>query len=330
MSAIERLRHRYHLLRARLRNAGSRIRPGARGYDRHVAEEIEHYTDTFDGDPRLIEPAPPVWEEVQRRAGELIRAKTGDDLFGHLVRRLTARAGVRLLSLGSGPGGVELALAREAPAARIACMDLNAELLDRGRRQAAGEGLAVEFEAADLNVVALPAGAFDVVFCHASLHHLVELERLFEQIRRALAPGGELIVVEVITRNGYRMWPETKRLVDTIWATLPERYRVNHTAYPGQWVDKRIWESDTSLAGMECARSEEILPLLRKHFREEVFVAYLALCRRFFDTMYGPNYDPLRPLDRAILDWIWQLDCQYLETGRLRGETMFGVYRAPC
>jgi SAM-dependent methyltransferase len=162
MSAIQRLRHRYHLLRARLRNAGSRIRPGERGYDRHVAEEIEHYTDTFDGDPRLIEPAPPVWEEVQRRARELIRAKTGDDLFGHLVRRLTARAGVRLLSLGSGPGGVELALAREAPAARIACMDLNAELLDRGRRQATGEGLAVEFEAADLNVVALPAGAFVV------------------------------------------------------------------------------------------------------------------------------------------------------------------------
>jgi hypothetical protein len=34
------------------------------------------------------------------------------------------------------------------------------------------------------------------------------------------------------------------------------------------------------------------------------------------------------PLDRAIFNWIWQLDMHYLAIGRLRPETFFGVYRA--
>jgi ubiquinone/menaquinone biosynthesis C-methylase UbiE len=329
MSRLGRLRHRYHLLRARLRDLGVDLRPGGRGYWRHLLEEIEHYSQVFDGDARLIEPAPPAWEEIQRRAAGLIRARTGADIFEHLLRRLRSRDGVRMLSAGSGPGGIELALAREAPGARITCVDVNPKLIRRGEQQAAAEGLAVRFEQADLNTIRLPAGQYDIVFCHASLHHLVALEHVFTEIRRALAPGGELIAVEVITRNGYRMWPETRKLVHAIWATLPERFRVNHTAYPGKWPDRKIWESGTGVSGMECVRSEEILPLLRKHFREEMFVPYLSFCRRFFDTMYGPNYDLSRGLDRAILDWLWQLDCESVETGSLRGETMFGIYRAP-
>ena len=329
MSRLGRLRHHYHLLRARLRNLGVALRPGGRGYARHLGEEIEHYSRVFGPDPRLIEPVPPAWDEIQRRAAALIRARTGADIFEHLLRRLRSRDGMRMLSAGSGPGGVELAFAREAPAAHITCVDVNPELLRRGQQQAAAEGLTVRFEQADLNTISLPARQYDIIFCHASLHHLVALEHVFTEFRRALAPGGVLIVVEVITRNGYRMWPETRKLVHAIWATLPERFRVNHTAYPAKWSDRRIWEAGTGVTGMECVRSEEILPLLRKHFHEETFVPYLSFCRRFFDTMYGPNYDLSRALDRAILDWLWQLDCESIETGSLRGETMFGIYRAP-
>jgi len=241
---------------------------------------------------------------------------------------LVGRAGARMVSLGSGAGGVELAIARQAPGAAILCLDINGAALERGRRAAAVEGLPVSFEEADLNRVQLEPAAFDVVFCHASLHHVLELERLLEQASRALRPGGALVAVDVITRNGYRMWPETKRVAERIFVTLPERYRLNHTAYlPRKRVDSRIWDQDTRSAGMECLRSEAVLPLLRQRFQTIWFVPYFSLCRRFFDTMYGPNYDLARPLDRAILDWIWQLDCYLLATGRLRPETFFGVFR---
>jgi SAM-dependent methyltransferase len=325
------LRDRWHRLRARARAlAAARLRFGSSAYRRRLDEEIEHYAQLYSSGEtcRLTEPAPPAWIELQERAAHLIRQHTGADLAGHVTRLLKARPHARMLSLGSGAGGVELALAREAPAAEILCLDINPAALELGRAAAAAERLHVRFAQADLNRVELEAASFDVVFCHASLHHVLELERLLAQVERALRPGGALVVVDIITRNGYRMWPETRRLAGAIFRTLPARYRLNHTAYlPHKRVDRRIWNGDTRGAGMECLRSEELLPLIRSRFDVECLVAYFALCRRFFDTMYGPNYDLARPLDRAILDWIWELDRHLLETGRLRPETFFGIFR---
>jgi len=325
------LRRRWHRLRARLRAlAAGRLRVGSTAYRRRLQEEIRHYEGLLPeaAAAPLMEPAPPVWEELQRRAAGLIQDRTGMDLIGNVAARLNERVGARMVSLGSGAGGLEMAVARQSPGAQILCLDINPAALERGRRAAAAEGLALTFEEADLNRVELEPAAFDVVFCHASLHHVLELERLLGAIARALRPGGALIAVDVITRNGYRMWPDTKRVAAAIFATLPERYRLNHTAYlPEKRVDASIWDGDTRSAGMECLRSEAVLPLLQRYFETVWFVPYFSLCRRFFDTMYGPNYDLARPLDCAILEWIWQLDCHLLATGRLRPETFFGVFR---
>jgi SAM-dependent methyltransferase len=232
-----------------------------------------------------------------------------------------------MISLGSGPGGVELMLAREAPEAQYDCVDVNPSLLALGSRRAAEEGLPVSFQQGDLNTIKLPEREYDLILCHASLHHVIELEWLAAQMRKALREGGELIVVDVITRNGFRMWPETRRIVKALWKTLPEQYRINHTAYPQKRVDADIWEADTRVSGMECIRSQDVLPVLARHFRTEILVPYMSISRRFFDTMYGPNYDLSRPLDGAILSWLWELDCSYLDQKVLRGESVFAVYR---
>ncbi len=337
--------YRVHQAKIHLRSAGAwfqgyarYLRPGTRAYRRHVDEELKHYREVHSDDDHsaavarenLFEPAPAAWDEVHELAKALIREETGNDLDGHVISRLQSRPNVRLLSLGSGPGGVELGFARQAPKSDIVCMDLNADLLRLGEECARAEHLRVSFEPADLNTVTLPPNEFDIVFCHASLHHLVELESIIEQIKRTLRPGGELFVVDVITRHGYRMWPETRKVVADLWRTLPERYRVNHTAYLSKTVDKRIYEADTRPCGMECIRSEDILPLLSSNFSTDAFVPYFSISRRFFDTMYGPNYDLSRPLDRAIVHWIWELDCEYLRANTLRPETFLGIYKLPA
>ena len=332
-----RLRAAVGELRALMHSSPGRLRPGSRWYQRRQREEVEHYRAVFyrqDAEGHrsretLVEPAPPAWVEILRRNTELIRQATGNDLVGHAVSRLRARQGARLLSLGSGPGGVELVIAREAPGAEYVCLDLNPEILQLGAASAAAEGLPVRFERADLNTAVLPEREFDLVLCHAALHHVIELERLIEQIRRTLRPGGELIVVDIITRRGYRMWPQTRQVARAIWRTLPARYRVNHTAYGEKRVDERIWEGDTRRFGMECIRGEEIVPVLQKRFATRLYVPSLAICRRFFDTMYGPNYDLKRPLDLAILNWIWELDCGHVVSGALRPESFFGIYGLP-
>jgi SAM-dependent methyltransferase len=305
-------------------------RPGTGEYDEHVREEIEHYGRIYQEDAareNLMQPVPPAWIEAETRAANLIRQATGNDLVGHLLERLRGSPVSRMLSLGSGPGGVELEVARHVPDAVTLCLDINPELLRLGRERAEAEGLAVEFAEADLNTVDLPTGAFDVVFCHAALHHVIELERLMQEIGRTLRPGGVLLTVDVVTRNGYLMWPETREIVAAIWKALPARFRVNHTVYDAPLIDDEIWEADTSAAGMECARSEAILPAIAERFEPVHYVPYFSLSRRFFDTMYGPSYDLTAPLDKAVFDWIWEMDLHHLATQKLRPETFFGMYR---
>jgi SAM-dependent methyltransferase len=320
-------------LRIMLRSRGI-PRVGSASYQRHIEEELEHYLAKFSREgeegersrERLFEPAPRVWEAMLENAAARVRERTGRDILEHVVSRIAARPGMRMLSLGSGPGGVELVIAREAPASSITCVDLNADLLAMGRASAAAEGLNMKFETADLNTIELPEASYDLVLCHASLHHVLALEHVLDQIRRALRTGGELIAVDIISPSGYRMRPATKRRAAEMWKTLPPKFRVNHTAYPRPRVDERIWQADTRASGMECIRSGDLLPLLRERFEERVFVPYFAFARRFLDPMYGPNYDLTQPLDRSLADWIWQLDCHAIDSGQLEPETFFGVY----
>lgn len=307
------------------------LQPGTPEYEHHLRGDIEHYSTLFEEDAareRLIEPAPPSWHEAHARAAALIERTTGRDATAHVVDRLRAGKGKRMLSLGSGPGGLELSYGEQAPSAEIVCLDVNPELLALGRERARELGLRVQFEQADLNTAELPRGEFDYVFCHAALHHLIELEHVANEIRRTLRPGGEFIVTDIVSQNGYRLWPETRPIARSIFRTLPERLRISHRSWEAEQVDAELWEGDTSEDSMECIRSEDILPILDATFETRHFVPYWSISRRFFDSMYGPNFDLERKLDRCLFDWILEVDEYYVRTQWLRPETFFGIYAA--
>jgi ubiquinone/menaquinone biosynthesis C-methylase UbiE len=314
-------------MRLRRRRDGG-LAPGTAAYDDHVRAEIEHYTRQFEsGRARqaLVTDVPQAWVEAENRATSLVVAQTGGHLYQHILGRLGP--GSRVLSLGCGAGGNEITIAQSVPDLELVGLDINPDVLRLGRERAGELGLSVTFEEADLNTVVLPRQEFDLVVCIASLHHVLELEHVTDQAKRCLRPGGALVSVDVITDNGYRMWPETRAVVRPIFATLPARFRLNHTAYGEPRLDEEIWEQDTSELGMECIRSADIMPVLEQAFAVEHFVPYFTISRRFLDTMYGPNYELDEPLDLALLNWIWELDCHYLRTGLLRPETFFGVFR---
>lgn len=84
---------------------------------------------------------------------------------------------------------------------------------------------------------------------------------------------------------------------------------------------------DYSVGSFECTNSEAILPALRKNLKEIVFVPAHGVTRRFFDTKFGPNYKMKRMLDRAIFEVITDIDDLLVNSGVLKPETFFGVYR---
>ncbi len=209
----------------------------------------------------------------------------------------------------------------------IDCVEINEELIALGSARAREERLSVRFICQDINALRLEPESYDLVMAHAALHHFVALEHIFHEVHTALKADGEFVVNDVTSRNGYELWPETKAVIGRLWALLPERLRVNHTLYPTPRVDAEYPDRNYLGDGFECVRSQDILPLLQAQFDVVHCVPYFALSRRFFDRMFGPNYDLDKPFDRATMEFIWQLDCALVRAETLRPETAFLVLR---
>ena len=277
-----------------------------------------------------IAPAPgaSAWSVAEDRATRLIERRTGRTLADHIQAAMRVRPGTQMLAIGAGAGIAAVEQLRYAPDAALVCVDSNDEWLQPGRLRTRELAVNARFAALDLDTLELERRAFDVIFCHATLYRVIELERMADQILRGLRPGGSFIIVDVVTCDGHAMREATREIAQAIWKTLPAKFRLNHTAHGVPLIDDVIWQPKPIPSGARVAHPLDILPAIERRFSTERFVPYFSLSRRFFDSMYGPNYDMAAPLDRAIFDWIWQLDLHYSATKRLDPETFFGIYRA--
>ena len=234
----------------------------------------------------------------------------------------------RFVSIGSGNCETEIGLARDLHSAGIGeftidCLELNEEMLERGRIGAAGAGLEnhVIPVCADFNRWQ-PAKEYDAVIANQALHHVTELEGLFDAIAASLRPRGLLIVSDMIGRNGHRRWPEALPLVESFWNELPEPYRYNQqlrrfeTTYP-DW--------DCSLEGFEGIRSQDILPLLLERFHFRFFYAFANVIDPFIDRGFGPNFNTNSDWDRDFIDRVHACDQLEMHAGRIKPTHMLAV-----
>lgn len=126
--------------------------------------------------------------------------------------------GKSVLDLGCGYGWF-CRWARQAGAARVLGMDLSERMLARARATTP-EDPALTYLRADLEQVALPAAAFDLIYSSLALHYLENLDGLLSESYRALRPGGHLLFsVEhpiytaplapgwTVDAAGHRVWP---------------------------------------------------------------------------------------------------------------------------
>lgn len=112
----------------------------------------------------------------------------------------TRRRRLAVLDVGAGAAGWSLALARRDPATTVTALDWPA-VLTIAQKAAEEAGLPERFAAiaGDYHTVALPEAAFDLAIV-ANVTHLETAggnRHLFERLRRALRPGGEIAVIDV-------------------------------------------------------------------------------------------------------------------------------------
>lgn len=246
------------------------------------------------------------------------------------ARRSGARDPV-FLSIGSGDGNNELEIAQLLVAQglekfRIECLELNPVLIRRAAEEAraAGFGSHLEFVRGDFNKWR-GRRRYHGIVANQSLHHVTNLEGLFDAVRDALAPGALFVANDVIGRNGHQRWPEARHFVERFWRTLPKSHRFSHQF---RRYDERFSDWDCSVVGFEGIRAQDVLPLLLERFHFHVFIGFGNTIDPFVDRGYGPNFDPTVRWDRALIDCVHACDERALLEGILTPTHMMAVMAA--
>ncbi len=243
------------------------------------------------------------------------------------ARRTDSRR-ARFVSVGAGNCDTEVRVARllEQEGLEdfvIECVDINPAMLERGRMLAESEGVATRmgFVEADFNKWH-PSATYDGAMANQSLHHVLNLEGLFDEIKRTLHPDGYFVVSDIIGRNGHQRWPEALQALHRFWAELPAEYRYNHQLARHEAMYEN-W--DCSTEGFEGVRAQDIMPLLIGRFGFHKCVAFGNVIDPFIDRAFGHNFDAGREWDRDFIDRIHACDEQGFQDGSLKPCHLFAV-----
>ena len=118
---------------------------------------------------------------------------SGNKHYHNLLLRYVPASCNEVLEIGCGTGAFSRRLAERAR--HVTAIDLSPEMIRAARSRSTGFSN-VEFEVADIVARELPESHFDCIASIATLHH-VPIRSVLAKIKRALKPGGALIVVDL-------------------------------------------------------------------------------------------------------------------------------------
>ena len=140
-----------------------------------------------------------------------------------LVKALGGRDGQSFgagLEIGSGTGYFSLNLLQLGVIEQLTATDISPGMLKRLATTADGLGLEVETVKTEAEELPFEDESFDLVFGHAVLHHIPDLDKAFAEFRRVLRPGGAIAFAGEPSRYGDRLAALPKRaglLVAPAW-----------------------------------------------------------------------------------------------------------------
>jgi 2-polyprenyl-3-methyl-5-hydroxy-6-metoxy-1,4-benzoquinol methylase len=111
-----------------------------------------------------------------------------------LYRRLQSST-MRVADVGCGAGWSTIAMARAFPSAQVIGFDADEASIADARANAAAQQIAVEFTVRDAQAIG-DTGAFDLVLVLEALHDMARPVDVLASLRRALAPGGSVMVAD--------------------------------------------------------------------------------------------------------------------------------------
>jgi SAM-dependent methyltransferase len=114
-------------------------------------------------------------------------------------------AGLDVLDIGCGSGGITVDLVRRHDAGRVVGIDVEVPVCDHARRRVERAGVAdrVDIRLVEPGPLPFDDGSFDVVFSKDSIVHIADKETMCHDVFRLLRPGGWFVASDwLIAHDG--------------------------------------------------------------------------------------------------------------------------------
>ena len=158
-------------------------------------------------DPKLIAILERIWGEGWLSPG-------GPEEVASLLGGMTI-AGLTILDIGSGAGGVDICLASEHGAGFVTGIDVEDTVLSHARALVARTGLADRIGLVKVapGPLPFPPATFDVVFSKDSIVHIPDKSSLMREVFRVLKPGGWFVASDWLIGHDGDPSPEMKAYI---------------------------------------------------------------------------------------------------------------------
>ena len=94
----------------------------------------------------------------------------------------------------------------------ITAVDLSPRMLDRARARAAGRGVAVDLREADMQALQFADASFDTAIATCVFCSVPDPALELSELRRVLASGGQLLLLEHVLSGGRLLRPPLRAL----------------------------------------------------------------------------------------------------------------------
>ena len=187
------------------------------------------------------------WDAAEYEAVSAPQTGWGADFLGVFLERYGLKGDEAVVDAGCGTGRVTELLLRHLPRGTVLAVDASEAMVEAARRRFAGDGR-VRVERQDLRELEV-GELVDVVFSTATFHWILDHERLFDRLARALRPGGRLVAQCGGKGNIARTMAATEGVMGEA------RFKDAFAGWEGAW---NFADHETTRARLEAAGFEDV------------------------------------------------------------------------
>jgi SAM-dependent methyltransferase len=219
------------------------------------------------------------------------------------------------LSIGCGEGRAERKLIKDGVCASFVGIDVAKDALARAREMAKASNFDIFYEIADVNFAKLPSATFDLVIAQTSLHHVLHLENVADQVARALTPDGVFWIHDYIGESQFQYLDLRMQTANRLIEALPPQFRYDRVRKRQLPLVSRR-EPGHLISPFESIRSAEIPRIFLERFDAIMRHEWRTILQLVVPQGTRANYTDYND-GRAFFELIFAIDRTLGETGVL-------------